>query len=150
MPCNFNFLSIAALASLAATASAQEGFCPEAARFGSLDVSPTTLSPGQTFTITANLTCAVQLDDTPTFLDYYIDGTSQANIGGPILLARRTYDNSTSPPIDQFTTTLPAWFYVTDAVYSVRMDDSFARPGPTGESVITVGSISAGINITGF
>ncbi|KAJ7490744.1 hypothetical protein FB451DRAFT_1166075 [Mycena latifolia] len=146
----FNFLSIAALASVVTTASAQAGFCPEALRFGSLTVSPTTLSPDQTFTITANLTCAVQLGNTPTFLDYYIDGVSEHNIGGPILIARRTYDNSTQPPADKFTTKLPSWFYIADAQYSVRMDDSFARLGPTGESVIEVGSISTGINITGF
>lgn len=45
---------------------------------------------------------------------------------------------------------LPEWFYIADASYSVRMDDLFARPGPTNESVIEVGSISVGINITGF
>ncbi|KAJ7490742.1 hypothetical protein FB451DRAFT_1079522 [Mycena latifolia] len=146
----FNFLSIAALASIVSTASAQASFCSEAQRFGILSVSPTTLSPDQTFTITADLACAVQLDNTPTFLDYYIDGDSEHSIGGPILIARRTYDNSTQPPADKFTTKLPSWFYVADAQYSIRMDDSFARPGPTGESVIMIGSISTAINITGF
>ncbi|KAJ7174053.1 hypothetical protein C8R43DRAFT_1230786 [Mycena crocata] len=146
----FNFLSLSALAGLATTVSAQAGFCPEALRFGSVSVSPSTLSPGQTFTVKTNLTCAVQLGNTPTFLDYYIDGVSTHNIGGPILLARRTYDNSTSPPADEFTTTLPVWFYNADAQYSVQMNDLFARPGPTGESVISVGGISAGITITGI
>ncbi|KAJ6585667.1 hypothetical protein B0H19DRAFT_926295 [Mycena capillaripes] len=146
----FNFLSIAALVGLATTVSAQGNFCPEALRFGNVNVSPSTLSPGQTFTITANLTCAIQLDNTPTFLDYYISGTSTHAMSGPILIARRTYDNSTSPPIDQFTAVLPSWFYFADAQYSVLMDNSFARPGPTGESVITVGGIFAPINITGF
>ncbi|KAJ6544672.1 hypothetical protein DFH09DRAFT_1173076 [Mycena vulgaris] len=147
---HFNFLSIAALASVAATVSAQAGFCPEALRFGSVTISPTTVSPGQTFSINTNLTCAVQKGNTPTFLDYYIDGVSTHNIGGPILIARRTYDNSTSPPADQFTAVLPAWFYIADAQYSVRVDNSFARAGPTGESVIEVGGVSTGINITGF
>ncbi|KAJ7643512.1 hypothetical protein FB45DRAFT_1113465 [Roridomyces roridus] len=146
----FNTLFFTALAGFITTAVAQAGFCPEAARFGLISVSPTTLSPGQSFTVTTNLTCAIQLGDTPTFLDYCIDGVSTANIGGPILLARRTYDASTSPPLDTFTTTLPVWFYVSDATYSVRVDDSFARPGPTGKSVITVGSISTGITITGI
>ncbi|KAJ6585629.1 hypothetical protein B0H19DRAFT_1250423 [Mycena capillaripes] len=71
-------------------------------------------------------------------------------MSGPILIARRTYDNSTSPPMDQFTAVLPNWFYFADAQYSVLMDNSFARAGPTGESVITVGGIFAPINITGF
>ncbi|KAJ7094741.1 hypothetical protein B0H15DRAFT_137221 [Mycena belliarum] len=84
---HFNLLSITGLA-IATIASAQAGFCPEASRFGGLSISPATVSPGQTFTITANLTCAVQLGNTPTFLDYYIDGVSERNIGGPILIAR--------------------------------------------------------------
>ncbi|KAJ7738314.1 hypothetical protein B0H16DRAFT_1570426 [Mycena metata] len=141
----FSLLPIAALAILASTVSAQG--CPEAARFGLLSVSPTTLSPGETFTVTANLTCAVQLGDTPTFLDYYIDGTATHAISGPVQIARRTYDSSTSPPVDQFTAVLPNWFYFADATYSLRMDNSFAKPGPTGVSVITVGSISTAITI---
>ncbi|KAJ7704883.1 hypothetical protein B0H17DRAFT_1193376 [Mycena rosella] len=146
----FNFLSIAALISVATTATAQAGFCPDALRFGSISVSPTTLSPGESFTITTNLTCAVQLGNTPTFLDYYIDATSEENIGGPILIARRTYDNTTTPAQDKFTTHLPAWFYIADATYSVGVDNSFARLGPTGESVIRVGGVSTGITITGL
>ncbi|KAJ7194194.1 hypothetical protein GGX14DRAFT_476582 [Mycena pura] len=148
----FKFLSIGTVAfaslSLVPSASAQLGFCPEASRFG--NVSPTTLSPGQTFTVTANLTCAIQLGNSPTFLDYFIDGMATHTTGGPILIARRTYDNSTSPPMDKFTAVLPHWFYFTDATYSFRMDNSFARPGPTDESVITVGGISTPITITGF
>ncbi|KAJ7894082.1 hypothetical protein B0H13DRAFT_1578795, partial [Mycena leptocephala] len=116
--------------------------CPEAARFGPLKVLPARLSPGKTFTVTANLTCAIQLGNTPTFLKYYIDAVATHTVSGAILTARRTYhDNST---IDQFT----AMFYLADAQYSLMMDNSFVRSGPTGESVITVGGISTGINIT--
>ncbi|KAJ7621978.1 hypothetical protein DFH06DRAFT_769621 [Mycena polygramma] len=144
----FKFLSLSALASLIAAVSAQ--FCPEASRFGIVSVSPTTVSPGQTYTITANLTCAVQLGDTPTYLDYYIEGTSTHALPGPMLVARRTYNHSASPPIDKFTAVLPNWYYYTDALYSLMMWNSFARPGPTGESVISVGGIGTGITITGF
>ncbi|KAF8215345.1 hypothetical protein K438DRAFT_1562369 [Mycena galopus ATCC 62051] len=147
---HFNFFLLTALASLATTVSAQGTSCPEAARFGNVNVSPSTLSPGETFTVTANLTCAVQLGNTPTYLDYYIDAVATHTVSGPILIARRTYDSSTSPPIDQFTAVLPDWFYFTDATYSLTMDNSFARAGPTGDSVITVGGISTGISITGF
>ncbi|KAF7364597.1 hypothetical protein MVEN_00328700 [Mycena venus] len=146
----FNFFSIAALASLAATVSAQGNSCPEASRFGNVQVSPSTLSPGETFTVTADLTCAIQLGNTPTFLDYYISATATHTVPGPILIARRTYDNSTSPPIDKFTAVLPHWFYFADATYSLLMDNSFARAGPTGESVIITGGILTPINITGF
>ncbi|KAJ7506885.1 hypothetical protein B0H11DRAFT_1903640 [Mycena galericulata] len=151
---NLNLLSVTALASLATTVIAQAGFCPEASRFGTLKVSQTTLFPGQDtylepgprplqpFIITSSL---------GQFLDYYVVGTSPHNIGGPIiLLARRTYHRSMSPPMDMFTTILPAWFYSADATYSIWMYDSFARPGSTGQSVITVGSIEIPINIAGF
>ncbi|KAJ7858969.1 hypothetical protein B0H13DRAFT_1901627 [Mycena leptocephala] len=127
----FNLLSTAAFASLVTAVLAQANFCPEAARFGLLN----------TFTLTANLTCAIQLGNTPTFLDYYIDAVATHTVSGPILIARRTYGNSTSPPADQFTAVLPNWFYFADAQYSLMMDNSFARLGPKGESVITVGGI---------
>ncbi|KAJ7861787.1 hypothetical protein B0H14DRAFT_2741292 [Mycena olivaceomarginata] len=146
----FNFFSLAALASIATTVSAQGSSCPEAARFGNVNVSPSTLSPGETFTVTANLTCAIEKGNTPTFLDYYISATATHTVTGPILIARRTYDNTTSPPIDQFTAVLPNWFYFTDATYSLELQNSFARAGPTGESVITTGGILTPINITGF
>ncbi|KAJ7160297.1 hypothetical protein C8R46DRAFT_1107690 [Mycena filopes] len=140
----FTFLSLANLATLISAVSA---ICPEAARFGAVSVSPSTgVLAGVTITVRANLTCAVQLGYTPTFLDYYIDGTAPHAISGPIQLARRTYD-ATSPPVDEFTAVVPNWFYFADATYSVRMDNSFAKPGPTGESVITVGSISTPIAI---
>ncbi|KAJ7882498.1 hypothetical protein B0H13DRAFT_2344582 [Mycena leptocephala] len=117
----FSFLSIAS--AFATTVLSPGNSCPEAARFRLLKVSPTRLSPGKTFAVTANLTCAIQLGNTPTFLDYYIDA---------------------------FTAVLPNWFYFADAQYSVMMDNSFVRAGPTGESMITVGGISTGIDITDF
>jgi hypothetical protein len=43
----FNFFSLAVLASIATTVSAQGSSCPEAARFGNVNVSPLTLSPGE-------------------------------------------------------------------------------------------------------
>ncbi|KAJ7882490.1 hypothetical protein B0H13DRAFT_2539186 [Mycena leptocephala] len=139
------FLPIAS--AFTTTVLAQGNSCPEAARFGLLKVSPTALSPGKTFTLTANLTCVIQLGNTPTFLDYYIDVVATHTVSGPILIARRTYDNST---IDQFTAVLPNWFYFADAQYPLMVDNSFVRSGPTGESLITVGGISTGINITNF
>ncbi|KAF7292041.1 hypothetical protein MIND_01230200 [Mycena indigotica] len=134
----------------ATSALAQTGFCPEAARFGGVKISPSTLSPGETFTVMANLTCAVQLGNTPTFLDYYVDGTATHAISGPVLIARRTYNGTAAAPVDIFPVKLPEWFYFTDATYAFRMVNSFARAGPTGESVITSGSISVAMNITGI
>jgi hypothetical protein len=39
-------LKLASLVGLATFASAQAGFCPEALRFGTFQVSPSTLAPG--------------------------------------------------------------------------------------------------------
>ncbi|KAJ7833595.1 hypothetical protein B0H14DRAFT_2591353 [Mycena olivaceomarginata] len=76
--------------------------------------------------------------------------TATHTVAGPILIAWRTYDNTTSPPIVQFTAVLPSWFHFTDATYSLELQNSFARAGPTGESVITTGGILTPITITGF
>ncbi|KAJ7506847.1 hypothetical protein B0H11DRAFT_2219523 [Mycena galericulata] len=76
---NVNLLRVFVLlspTSPAATVTAQAGLFSKASRSGTLKGSQTTLSPGHTFKIAANLTCAVQLGNTPTFLDYYIIGTT--------------------------------------------------------------------------
>ncbi|KAK7048855.1 hypothetical protein R3P38DRAFT_1879990 [Favolaschia claudopus] len=138
--------TFAALATLT-TVIAQS--CSEAGRFGLPSVSPSTLSPGQTFTVTTNLTCAIEKGNTPTYLDYYISASATHKTSGPILLARRTWDKS-SPPIDTFTTTLPNWFYFDDATYTLNLQNSFEREGPTGEKVITAGGIETPITITGI
>ncbi|KAJ7213758.1 hypothetical protein C8J57DRAFT_1601887 [Mycena rebaudengoi] len=143
-------LKLASLVGLATFASAQS--CPEALHFGSLQVSPSTLAPGDSFTVTANLTCAIAKGNTPTYLDYYIEVlTSNNGHEAPILLARRTY-NATLPPrwLMHSSTQLPSWLYFADAQYSVVMDNLFSKPGPTGEAVITVGGVSEGITITGI
>ncbi|KAJ7160294.1 hypothetical protein C8R46DRAFT_1223770 [Mycena filopes] len=147
---HLSLLPIAIFTSIASRAGAQAGSCAEASRFGDVTVSPATLSPGKPFTVVANLRCAIQLGNTPKFLDYYIDGISRHTISGPILLARRTYKNTTSPPVDKFTAVLPHWYYDKDATYSLRMDNSYPRLGPSGESVVIVGGILTAINITGF
>ncbi|KAF7300407.1 hypothetical protein HMN09_00924400 [Mycena chlorophos] len=141
-------LTVAFVAALFGNAAAQS--CPDASRFGSVSISPSTLSPGETYTVSADLTCAVQLGYTPTYLDYYIVGSASHTISGPILVARHTYDSSTNPPADTFTAVLPDWYYFTDATYSFQMVDSFAQDGPSGDPVITSGSISIPMNITGF
>ncbi|KAJ7286810.1 hypothetical protein C8J57DRAFT_1652104 [Mycena rebaudengoi] len=144
---NFS-LKLASLVGLATFARAQS--CSEALRFGVFEVSPSTLAPGVSFTVTANLTCAIEKGNTPTYLDYYIEVLANNNgHEAPILLARRTYDVML-PPVDTFTTTLPSWFYFADAQYSVVMNNLFSRPGPTGDAVITVGGVSEGIIITGI
>ncbi|KAF8205328.1 hypothetical protein K438DRAFT_1964408 [Mycena galopus ATCC 62051] len=118
----FNFNFIFFFAITLATFVSAQG-CPETSRFGYVDVSPAVLSPGD------------------IMLVFQIS----------IFSLTRTYDNSTSLPIDQFTAVLPDWFYVNGTAYSILMKNSFARLGPINDSIITTGGIYGGIfNITGF
>ncbi|KAJ6632435.1 hypothetical protein B0H10DRAFT_14395, partial [Mycena sp. CBHHK59/15] len=95
---NHNALKLLSVASLAAVAlapivNAQQ--CPEAARFGVLEVTPSTVAPGDSFTVNVNLACSQQLGYLPTYMDYYIEVLANNNgHEAPILLARRTYDTS--------------------------------------------------------
>nr|GAT44529.1 predicted protein [Mycena chlorophos] len=143
-------LKLTALVALFTAGLAAAQSCPEAARFGTVSISPSTVSPGETYTVTADLKCSAALGYLPTYLDYYIDGSATHTISGPILVARRTYNSSANPPVDTFTAVLPDWYYFTDATYSFSMVNSFAKPGPNGDSVITSGSIAIPMNITGF
>ncbi|KAJ7506812.1 hypothetical protein B0H11DRAFT_1706518 [Mycena galericulata] len=149
-----NFLRILSpLIGLAALASAQSISlsCPDALRYGRLSISPTTVAPGGTFTIVGNMTCANYLGYTPTYLDYYIQDTTNNNgYERPILIARHTYDQSANPPLDQFTAELPSGFWFDGAEYQLWMFNNYARVGPAGDTVISVGSVDVAINITGF
>ncbi|KAJ7915595.1 hypothetical protein B0H13DRAFT_393752 [Mycena leptocephala] len=135
---------------LAPTATAA---CPEAARFGILEVVPSTLAQGDWFTVHVDLQCASQLGYLPTYMDYYIEVLSNNNgHEAPILLGRRTYNLAGTglTPSDTFTAQLPYWYYFANAQYSVVFVNSFAKPGPMNNSVITQGSISVPLNITGI
>ncbi|KAJ7640317.1 hypothetical protein DFH06DRAFT_1000772 [Mycena polygramma] len=148
----FNFSLIASLAALAVAPIANAA-CPEASRFGQLEVVPSTLAQGDSFTVHVDLECASELGYLPTYMDYYIEVLSNNNgHEAPILLARRTYNlgGTGLSPADTFTAELPSWYYFTGAQYSVVFVNSFAKPGPNNNSVITQGSISAPINITGI
>ncbi|KAJ6616107.1 hypothetical protein B0H10DRAFT_1800072 [Mycena sp. CBHHK59/15] len=149
MRLNFSLLTSLAAAALAPFASAAI-VCPEAARFGALSVTPSTAAPGDSITVNVNMACSQQLGYMPTYMDYYIEVLANNNgHEAPILLARRTYDASQGLT-DTFTTQVPEWFYFSDAVYSVVYVNSFAKSGPNNNSVITTGSISTPLNITGI
>ncbi|KAJ7137440.1 hypothetical protein C8R43DRAFT_1203121 [Mycena crocata] len=140
-------LALGPLASLAAAS------CSEASRFGVLQVVPSTLAPGDSFTVHVDLICAKQLGYLPTYMDYYVEVLSNNNgHEAPILLARRTYKlgKTTKAPADTFSAQLPQWYYFNDTQYSIVFQNSFAKSGPKNNSVITTGSISVPINITGI
>ncbi|KAJ7846248.1 hypothetical protein B0H14DRAFT_2773058 [Mycena olivaceomarginata] len=126
---------LAPLVVLASLASAQlQLFCPDAVRLGTLAFSPTTVNPGATFTIVANMTYT-------------------ANNNGheyPTLIARRTYNQSADPPLDVFNAVLPSGFWFVGAEYQLYMYNSYARTAPAGDTVLLVGAVAQSINITGY
>jgi hypothetical protein len=138
--------TLAAVFAVATPATAQA--CPEATQFGVLTVSPTTLSPGDTFTVTANFTCSVQFGVNPQYTDYYIE--VPVNNNGhepPILLARRTLDASSATPLfDQFTTQLPYALYF-NASYVVMLDTTYPVNGSNGSPYSVVGGVEFPIDI---
>ncbi|KAJ7506832.1 hypothetical protein B0H11DRAFT_2219509 [Mycena galericulata] len=91
----------------------------------------------------------------------------------PILITRHTYDQSANPPLDKFTaevrvstistrhrlplssiekfsTRKAPVFWFDGAEYQLWMYNNYARVGPAGDTVISVGAVDVAINITGF
>ncbi|KAG1876030.1 hypothetical protein C8R48DRAFT_591540 [Suillus tomentosus] len=141
--------AIATLAAVFAVATpATALFCAEAERFGVVTVSPTTLSPGETFTVTANFSCAAQLGVNPEYIDYYIEVPVNNNgFEPPILLARRTLDPSSATPLlDSFTTQLPYANYFNSS-YVVILDTTYPVNGTNGSPYSVVGGVEIPITI---
>ncbi|KAG0695592.1 hypothetical protein DFH29DRAFT_263859 [Suillus ampliporus] len=140
--------AIATFVAVLAAATPAAAGCAEADRFGDITVNPSTLSPGDTFTVTANFTCAAQFDIFPQFTDYYIE--VPVNNNGhepPILLARRTLNaSSPTPLLDEFTTQLPFAFYF-NASYVVVLDTTYPVNGTNGSPYLVVGSVEYPINL---
>ncbi|KAJ7022819.1 hypothetical protein C8F04DRAFT_230138 [Mycena alexandri] len=153
---HFNLITILVpLVGFASLSTAQVGRdCPDALRGGSFTVSPATLTPGEPFTVVANMTCANYLGFTPTYLDFYIQNNVNNNgFEPPILLSRGTYNQSADPPLYTFTTVLPRPPWTIGAVYEMVMDNSYARKLPPvgpGDTFISVSQVAAPINITGY
>ncbi|KZP17709.1 hypothetical protein FIBSPDRAFT_714409, partial [Athelia psychrophila] len=123
--------------------------CPEAARYGSLQVSPSTVAAGDSVNIYTNLTCPLspQYEIVPKYLDYYIEVLTNNNGHElPILLARREFD--TSLTFDNFTTTIPDGNYFAGAAYSVYVDITYPVNGTTGAPYYQVAGTYGSINIT--
>ncbi|KAG2104706.1 uncharacterized protein F5147DRAFT_703631 [Suillus discolor] len=138
--------TLAAVFAVATPAAAQA--CAEADRFGDVTVSPTTLSPGETFTVTANFSCAAQFGVNPEYTDYYIEVPVNNNgFEPPILLARRTLNPSSATPLlDSFTTQLPYANYF-NASYVVILDTTYPVNGTNGSPYSVVGSVEIPISI---
>ncbi|OJA17115.1 hypothetical protein AZE42_02589 [Rhizopogon vesiculosus] len=139
---------LAAFSAVATPVAAQS--CAEATQFGVVVVSPTTLSPGDTFTVNANFTCAAQLGVNPQYTDYYIE--VPVNNNGhepPILLARRTLDASSATPLlDSFTMQFPYAYYFANTNYVVMLETTYPVTGTNGSPYSVVGGVEAPITIT--
>lgn len=113
------FLLLAAVVSARVHSARQQ--CPEAARFGEVSITPSTVSPGdvgpsslltlnwnadgygQIVSVKADFTCSFSFGIRPNFTDYHIE--VPVNNNGhepPILLARRQPFVTPASPIDQF------------------------------------------------
>ncbi|KAJ6529077.1 hypothetical protein DFH09DRAFT_1371126 [Mycena vulgaris] len=147
----FNFSALASVISLAfAPLASLAQQCPEASRFGVVNVVPTTLAPGDAFTVNVDLTCTAAFGHIPTYLDYFIEVVTGNNgHEPPILLARRTFDPAAGLS-DTLSTELPPWGYFEHAQYSLVFQNSFATNGPNNNSVIIVGAVTIPITITGI
>ncbi|KAF8134932.1 hypothetical protein EV363DRAFT_1396396 [Boletus edulis] len=121
--------------------------CPEATQFGVLSVSPTTVSAGDTLTVNADFSCAINnFGHIPQYTDYYIE--VPVNNNGhepPILLARRTLASGSTS--DSFTVQVPDAYYFANAGYVVILDTTFPINGTNGIPYSVVGGIEAPITI---
>ncbi|KAH7924388.1 hypothetical protein BV22DRAFT_1047516 [Leucogyrophana mollusca] len=130
----------------AATVPVSPAACAQADRFGDITIEPSTLSPGENFTVTANFTCAIQLGVNPEHTDYYIEvPTNNNGYEPPILIARRTL---ATPPIDSFNATLPYANYFANASYAFVLDTTYAVNGTNGSPYSQVGETETSITIT--
>src|SRR6202012_3324749 len=114
------FTLAAAILSLATSVYAQG--CAEAQRFGSLHINPMTVKVGQVscilplflsrfiyilfqpFTITNNLTCAIEKGNRPMFIDHWLDAANNNGFQPPLYLGRSTLDPSHPPAANVFHT----------------------------------------------
>ncbi|KIJ63059.1 hypothetical protein HYDPIDRAFT_168656 [Hydnomerulius pinastri MD-312] len=133
------------MAALVSAAPKARLTCAEASRFGDLIISPSTVSPGDTLTVKADFTCAIDyFGIIPEYIDYYIEvPVNNSGYEPNILLARRTLPSGTA---DEFTVTVPYAYYTQGAGYVVVLDTTYAINGTNGPYSV-VGGTEAGITI---
>ncbi|KAF8340033.1 hypothetical protein F5887DRAFT_979608 [Amanita rubescens] len=127
--------------------------CAEAARFGILQIGPSTVAPGNYFTVHADFTCSLYFGITPIYIDYYIEvGSGGTGHLGPVLLGRRKFHQSfNTPPTDTFSVQLPYAYWESNATYIVTLDTTYAVNGTASNSTYnTVGGTETAIFITGY
>ncbi|EIW84400.1 hypothetical protein CONPUDRAFT_163542 [Coniophora puteana RWD-64-598 SS2] len=140
-------LSCAALAAASAVTQEKRADCPEASRFGVLQVVPSNLTVGSGFTIHTDFSCARTFGIVPKYTDYYIS-VPEGNNGHepPVLLYRRDY-NPAGGDWDTFTADVPAAFYF-NASYAVEVQVTYPQNGTDGQQYFTMGSTYLPIDLT--
>jgi len=140
------FLLLAAVVSARVQSARQQ--CPEAARFGEVSITPSSVAPGDMVTVKADFTCSFSFGIRPIFTDYHIE--VPVNNNGhepPILLARRQPFVTPASPIDQFEVQIPFAPYVTGANYVVNLANTYPINGTNGSPVLIVGGVETVIII---
>ncbi|KIK97763.1 hypothetical protein PAXRUDRAFT_24494 [Paxillus rubicundulus Ve08.2h10] len=145
----FGLTAIIASAALVSAAPHTRQSCPEATRFGVLDVSPTTVSPGDSLVIDADFTCAINyFGIQPEYTDYYIEVPVNNNdYEPPILLARRTLPSGSTSTSDQFTVEVPYANYFQNTSYVVILDTTYPITGSNGSPYYVVGGVEVPITV---
>jgi len=144
---------LAAVAAIAPALVGAQVSCPEASRFGVVQVSPTTLAPGDNFTVTTNFTCSFTptYNIFPKFVDYYIEVPVNNNGHEPnILLARTTFAGNASFPVVTINATVPFSFYFPNTTYNVVTNVIYPVNGTdaAGTPYLLVGGVEIPINLT--
>jgi len=142
------FIAVSAL--FASSAFAQG--CPEALRFGTLNISPEPIVLGQEVTFTANFTCAIELGYKPVYTDYTLVVPASNNSGyqPPIYFARR---EGPSNGTDSFTVTFDPTYYAfttyPDAQYEVLLTSTYVASSDTSYGdTLTTGGVYFPVSIT--
>ncbi|KAF4616160.1 hypothetical protein D9613_011222 [Agrocybe pediades] len=131
-----------ALASLISASVVKRQNCPEAARFGVVHVTPTTVSAGDIINVNVDLRCAVQLGVVAQSIDYTIDVPVDNNgFEFPILIGRHIIQPGAL--FDNLTTIIPHANFFAGANYVIEVTNVH----PSNDAFITEGSVDTGITI---
>ncbi|KAG7093046.1 hypothetical protein E1B28_009340 [Marasmius oreades] len=142
-------MTFLALSALVGSALAQG--CPEAARFGTLKISPNPIVLGQEVTFEGNFTCAREKGLAPVYTDYWLT-VPEANNSGfqpPIYFARR---DAPANGVDTFTVTFdPAYsgfVHYPDAVYQITLaSTSVVGESETYGKTLATGEVFYGVDV---
>ncbi|EIW84362.1 hypothetical protein CONPUDRAFT_163506 [Coniophora puteana RWD-64-598 SS2] len=138
------FLTCAAFAATS-WALPQRRDCADSSKFGDLEVVPSNLAPGDSFTVHVDFTCANQLGVYPKYTDYYF--AVPVNNNGyepPVLLYRMDYGGGTA---DTFTAQVPDAFQF-NASYTLELQATFPLTGTDGSTYYEVGTTYLPLNLT--